>query len=264
MSSLSATIVQQPDHSRSDEGHLTSVVARMGIARQRTRHSSRKVSLCSVPEDSALTAQNPMFENFTPSVEADTRAQQVLRASLSKGCTNIAKHTKGSRQPCVPNPASAQRAALQKHCRTLLSSILRYCSSWTSAKEYQWPGRKYLPLQAQKRSPSLGVLFRRKEQCEKPRFSVNRSNLAAASTPEMAMESMAPVLESVLGSLTQEYEKRLLAKEHEVKAAQHEVKAAQTALKQAQGDLYEAHKSLAENANRLPVCDAQPGATVET
>ena len=78
------------------------------------------------------------------------------------------------------------------------------------------------------------------------------------------MEAMAPVLESVLGSLTQEYEKRLLAKEHEVKAAQHEVKAAQTALKQAQGDLYEAHKSLAENANRLPVCDAQPGATIGT
>ena len=131
MSSLSAT-VQQPNLSRSDERQLISVVARMGIARQRTRHSSsEKLSLCSVPEDSALTAQNPMFESFTPSVESDKRAQQVLRASLAKGCTTNAKHSKGGRQPaCVPNPASARRPALQKHCRLLFSCILRYCTQW--------------------------------------------------------------------------------------------------------------------------------------
>lgn len=34
----------------------------------------------------------------------------------------------------------------------------------------------------------------------------------AGATPESALEAMGPVLESVLGSLTQEYEKRLLAK----------------------------------------------------
>lgn len=70
---------------------------------------------------------------------------------------------------------------------------------------------------------------------------------------------MGPIVESVLGSLTQEYENRLQAKEHEVSAAQHEVRAAQTALKKAQEDLYEAHRAVAENANLLPVCSAQPG-----
>ena len=70
---------------------------------------------------------------------------------------------------------------------------------------------------------------------------------------------MAPVLESVLGSLTAEYEKRLLAKEHELKASQRDVKAAQAACKQVQMELYDAHKAQAVNANALPVCEAQPG-----
>ena len=39
-------------------------------------------------------------------------------------------------------------------------------------------------------------------------------------SPEDALEAMGPVLESVLGSLTQEYEKRLFSKDHEVKGAQ--------------------------------------------
>ena len=84
------------------------------------------------------------------------------------------------------------------------------------------------------------------------------------NSQDINSDAMGPVVESVLGSLTQEYEKRLLAKDHEVKAAQHEVKAAQTALKQAQSELYEAHKSLADNANRLPVCGPQPGDCLET
>ncbi len=77
---------------------------------------------------------------------------------------------------------------------------------------------------------------------------------------DTAINAMAPVLENVLVCLTQEYEKRLHAKDHEVKASQHDVKAAQTALKQAQMELYEAHKTLAQNANALPVCESQPGA----
>lgn len=76
---------------------------------------------------------------------------------------------------------------------------------------------------------------------------------------DTAINAMAPVLENVLVCLTQEYEKRLHAKDHEVKASQHDVKAAQTALKQAQMELYEAHKTLAQNANALPVCESQPG-----
>jgi len=83
--------------------------------------------------------------------------------------------------------------------------------------------------------------------------------LSPLGSPDTALGAMAPVLESVLGSLTHEYEKRLLAKEHEVKASQHDVKAAQAALKQAQMELYEAHKTMAMNANALPVCEAQPG-----
>ena len=42
----------------------------------------------------------------------------------------------------------------------------------------------------------------------------------AGSPPENTLEAMGPVLESVLGSLTQEYEKRLFSKDHEVKGAQ--------------------------------------------
>ena len=70
---------------------------------------------------------------------------------------------------------------------------------------------------------------------------------------------MGPIVESVLGSLTQEYENRLQSKDHEVSAAQHEVRAAHTALKKAQEELYEMHKAVAENSNLLPVCSAQPG-----
>lgn len=43
-----------------------------------------------------------------------------------------------------------------------------------------------------------------------------RYALAAPASPDTALEAMGPVLESVLGSLTQEYEKRLLAKDHEL------------------------------------------------
>lgn len=85
------------------------------------------------------------------------------------------------------------------------------------------------------------------------------SAASPVDAPDNAMSAMAPVLENVLCCLTQEYEKRLQAKDHEVKASQHDVKAAQAALKQAQMELYEAHKTLAQNANALPVCETQPG-----
>ena len=86
------------------------------------------------------------------------------------------------------------------------------------------------------------------------------TELVPLESSDTAINAMAPVLENVLVCLTQEYEKRLHAKDHEVKASQHDVKAAQTALKQAQMELYEAHKTLAQNANALPVCESQPGA----
>ena len=59
-------------------------------------------------------------------------------------------------------------------------------------------------------------------------ISVNFRSGGSPGTPPMpdaALEAIGPVLEGVLSSLTQEYEKRLLAKDHEVKAAQHEIKA---------------------------------------
>lgn len=83
--------------------------------------------------------------------------------------------------------------------------------------------------------------------------------LAPLDTSDTAIDAMAPVLENVLVCLTHEYEKRLQQKDNQVKASQHDVKAAQTALKQAQMELYEAHKTLAQNANALPVCESHPG-----
>jgi hypothetical protein len=69
-----------------------------------------------------------------------------------------------------------------------------------------------------------------------------------------ALEAMGPVLESVLGSLTQEYEKRLLAKDHEVKAAQQQLAALRH-------ELAEAREYAAENARLLPAPEVQPGAS---
>lgn len=67
-----------------------------------------------------------------------------------------------------------------------------------------------------------------------------------------ALEAMGPVLESVLGSLTQEYEKRLLAKDHEVKAAQQQ-------LATVRHELAEARELAAENARLLPAPEIHPG-----
>jgi hypothetical protein len=47
--------------------------------------------------------------------------------------------------------------------------------------------------------------------------------------PDNALEAMGPVLESVLGNLTQEYERRLLQKDSEMKQVQDELKRVQAA-----------------------------------
>uniref|UniRef100_A0A061S3R0 Kinesin family member C2/C3 n=1 Tax=Tetraselmis sp. GSL018 TaxID=582737 RepID=A0A061S3R0_9CHLO len=69
-------------------------------------------------------------------------------------------------------------------------------------------------------------------------------------TPESALEAMGPVLESVLGSLTQEYEKRLLAKDHEMKTMQDSLQA-----EQARRRALESELNLAKNA--LSLAEAQ-------
>jgi hypothetical protein len=66
---------------------------------------------------------------------------------------------------------------------------------------------------------------------------------------------MGPVLESVLGSLTQEYEKRLLAKDHEVKAAQQQVAALHY-------ELAEVQAKAAETMRMLPAPEVQPGMAI--
>jgi exonuclease VII large subunit len=45
--------------------------------------------------------------------------------------------------------------------------------------------------------------------------------------PDNALEAMGPVLESVLGSLTQEYERRLMLKDQEIKQAKEQLQRAQ-------------------------------------
>ena len=49
-----------------------------------------------------------------------------------------------------------------------------------------------------------------------PRPASRYSMSGGLPSPDHALEAMGPVLESVLGSLTQEYEKRLLLKDHEL------------------------------------------------
>lgn len=48
-----------------------------------------------------------------------------------------------------------------------------------------------------------------------------------ARQPDNALEAMGPVLESVLGSLTQEYERRLMLKDQEIKSCTEQLKKAQ-------------------------------------
>jgi hypothetical protein len=43
---------------------------------------------------------------------------------------------------------------------------------------------------------------------------------APGATPDTAMKALGPVLEGVLGQLTEEYERRLLTKDHELSKAQ--------------------------------------------
>jgi hypothetical protein len=50
-----------------------------------------------------------------------------------------------------------------------------------------------------------------------------------ARQPDNALEAMGPVLESVLGSLTQEYERRLMMKDQEIKTYTEQLKQAQEA-----------------------------------
>lgn len=52
-------------------------------------------------------------------------------------------------------------------------------------------------------------------------------HMVPATTPDNAMEAVAPVLENVFASLTQEYEKRLLAKDHELSHIRDKVPALQ-------------------------------------
>ncbi|KAK9862343.1 hypothetical protein WJX84_009346 [Apatococcus fuscideae] len=75
---------------------------------------------------------------------------------------------------------------------------------------------------------------------------------APSSPPDTALEAMGPVLESVLGSLTQEYEKRLLTKDQEVKASAQRVMALQA-------ELMDAKAALAEGSRCLPAPEPSPG-----
>eukprot|EP00873_Tetraselmis_striata_P027607 jgi/Tetstr1/447871/TSEL_035181.t2 len=78
----------------------------------------------------------------------------------------------------------------------------------------------------------------------------------AGATPESALEAMGPVLESVLGSLTQEYEKRLLAKDHEMKTVQEQLAAEQARREAAEAD---ARAAVAEAEARV-AAEAAAGA----
>ncbi|KAK9806220.1 hypothetical protein WJX72_005827 [[Myrmecia] bisecta] len=78
----------------------------------------------------------------------------------------------------------------------------------------------------------------------------------SSPAPESALEAMGPVLESVLGSLTQEYEKRLLAKDHEVKASQAQIE-------QLKAELYDVRSAMAESAHMLPAPEIHAGMSDE-
>ncbi|KAL0030034.1 hypothetical protein WJX79_002301 [Trebouxia sp. C0005] len=70
------------------------------------------------------------------------------------------------------------------------------------------------------------------------------------------MDAMGPVLESVLGSLTQEYEKRLLAKDHDLKCSQAQ-------LEHIRHELAEAKRIQAEGSNLLPAPEAHEGMSAD-
>lgn len=54
-----------------------------------------------------------------------------------------------------------------------------------------------------------------------------RAGENGSGKPDNALEAMGPVLESVLGSLTQEYERRLMLKDQEIKQAKEQLQRAQ-------------------------------------
>ncbi|KAK9837800.1 hypothetical protein WJX74_005282 [Apatococcus lobatus] len=89
-----------------------------------------------------------------------------------------------------------------------------------------------------------------------PTSLMRREDRAPSSPPDTALEAMGPVLESVLGSLTQEYEKRLLTKDQEVKASAQRVMALQA-------ELMDAKEALAEGSRCLPAPEPSPGMTDE-
>eukprot|EP00877_Chromochloris_zofingiensis_P005398 jgi/Chrzof1/1485/Cz10g09180.t1 len=69
-------------------------------------------------------------------------------------------------------------------------------------------------------------------------------HMVPATTPDNAMEAVAPVLENVFASLTQEYEKRLLAKDHELSHIRDKVPALQKQVFNLQAELHKTRQDL--------------------
>lgn len=73
---------------------------------------------------------------------------------------------------------------------------------------------------------------------------------ASSASPEHAMEAMGPVLESVLSSLTQEYEKRLLQKDHELSNTKDQLAGVQKKLVGLQSELTALKDSTAQETTQ--------------
>jgi hypothetical protein len=77
------------------------------------------------------------------------------------------------------------------------------------------------------------------ERHRQPQAALRYRDSNGSAQPDNALEAMGPVLESVLGSLTMEYERRLLQKDQEIKACADELNKCRAKIQQLEQRLLE-------------------------
>jgi hypothetical protein len=139
----------------------------------------------------------------------------------------VARGTPSSNQHAgLPPPMSSPLMDGHGNLRHSHGSLVPYHSSSGSLTPASMHGGSITAATHKSVQAAAGVT-RLMQQCThmlKERMFPNEQGIQrhspAGGTPDMTMKAVAPVLEGVLGQLTEEYERRLLTKDHELSKAQ--------------------------------------------
>lgn len=138
----------------------------------------------------------------------------------------LARGTPPGNQHALPAPLSSPLMDGHSSLRHSHGSLVPYHSSSSSLTPASMQGGSITAATVKSVQAAAGVT-RLMQQCThmlKERMFPNEQGMQrhshAGATPDTAMKALGPVLEGVLGQLTEEYERRLLTKDHDLSKAQ--------------------------------------------